>query len=223
MGLPTEIVGAQRPADAEKRPFYRSPFLWAGVTGILTITVLRLTLVRIPEPPPKIGQIPDFTLVSQDGKPFGSRDLRGKVYVVNFIFTSCASVCPKLTQAMRQLQARFKRVGVTDLHLISITVDPETDTPARLRAYAKNHGADTTNWTFLTGGRDKVTTLIMRGFKQHVGKKEKVGNIIDIAHTQRFAIIDRDGGLRGFYKTDALGLDEIFHRSRHVLKLRRKE
>ena len=198
----------------------RNPFFWGAVVGVVAIPLLRPACKsrtrRVPEPPPVLGKIPDFALVDQYGKPFGSKNLKGHVTVVDFFFTSCGSICPRLTRQMLKLQKRFEKKRVA-VRLLSITVDPETDTPAQLLSYARKYGADLRRWTFITGKEPDVRALIEKGFKTAVGEKKYTGKMIDIAHTAKFVIVDQEGRNRGYYSSDDKGIDEIFHRAQHVL------
>lgn len=203
---------------SEKKPWYRNIFLWYFIIGVVTLTLIRPLLRREPPPPPVIGHLAPFELVDQDGKPFSLNDLTGHVWVANFIFTSCPSICPLLTRRMAGLQERYAADGV-DVRLLSITVDPENDTPDVLREYARANGADPQRWTFVTGEPAAIRSLVLDGFKKPLGEPlESDAGLIDIMHTGEFVILDPQGGIRGFYASDAEGLDEVFHRSRHVLE-----
>ena len=122
---------------------------------------------------------------------------------------------------MHKLQQRYRDAQVP-VHLVSFSVDPPDDTPAVLGAYARRHDADLSRWTFLTGPEAAVREVIVDGFKTHLGRRE-VGsdNLVDIAHAPYFVLVDRTGGIRGYYRPDESGLDEVFHRSQHVLRERR--
>ncbi|MCP3980150.1 MAG: SCO family protein [bacterium] len=211
-------------APAEERvPFFRNPFVWFFFVGIITITLIRPFLIFEPDPPPVLYELPAFELVDAGGRPFDNGSLEGGVHVVNFIFTRCASICPMLTHSMSSLQERYDAEKVDGIRLISISVDPEYDTPERLAAYAERHGADTSRWDFLTGGEAAVRALVVGGFKTAMEDVTPPdADLIDIAHSGHFFLVDGDGGVRGYYGVDESGLDEIFHRSRHVLKQQRK-
>jgi protein SCO1/2 len=197
---------------------FRSPFFWAAIAGLLLIPAMRPLLRFEPAPPPVLGRLPAFTLLDSRGEPFGSDDLRGRVWVASFIFTRCASICPLLTDAMARLDRRYREESVAGVHLVSITVDPEFDTPERLREYAVAHGADPARWTMLTGDPQLVRTLVVDGFRTPLGEPElRGGSLADIAHTGKLVLVDGSGGIRGYYDADSVGLDEVFHRSRHVL------
>ena len=145
------------------------------------------------EPLPEIAEVPPFELISQDGLPFGTAQLQGRVWVANFVFTTCPSVCPMLTTQMGNLQRRVD----DEVLLVSFSVDPERDTPEVLRRYREAHDAD---WTFLTGRPDEVRRVITEGLKMGMGERDADG---DITHAMHFVLVDREGKIRGFYRTDA--------------------
>ena len=176
---------------------------------------------HVPEPPPVLGTLPAWELVDQDGKTFGSRDLAGAPYVVSFFFTSCVTICPKIMTAVKDLQQRYERSDMP-VRLVSITVDPETDRPARLKEKAVAYGVDSKRWRLLTGERADLHTLIVDGFKTYMGERVvDADNILDIGHGGKLILVDENGGVRGHYDTDSSGIDEIFWRSDHVLRASR--
>ncbi|RMH03663.1 MAG: SCO family protein [Planctomycetota bacterium] len=147
-----------------------------------------------------IGEVADFTLTDQAGRAFGRRDMAGKVWVVDFFFTRCPSICPHLTAAMKGLAERLG--DPADLGRLSITVDMEHDTPEVLAAYAERMGATHPNWRFLTGPRSEINRLALESFKLAFGEEmDAEGNIL---HSSRFVLVDRRGRVRGYYD----GLDE---------------
>jgi protein SCO1 len=200
----------------------RNPFFWATLAGLMAIPMIRPFLRHVPAAPPVLATLPDFQLVNQEGKPFGSGDLRGRVWVGNFVFTTCRSICPGLTKAMRTLQQRYSDAKVP-VQLVSFSVDPQDDTPAVLKSYAQRNGVDLARWTLLTGPEADVRKVIVDGFKTHLGRKEiNSDNLVDIAHAPYFVLVDGQGGIRGYYRPDDSGLDEVFHRSQHVLREMRR-
>lgn len=148
------------------------------------------------------GTLPSFGLVNQDAQPFGSAQLAGKIWIADFIFTSCPGPCPIISSRMSELQKPLEK---TDVHLVSFTVDPEKDTPEVLRAYADKLRAQSARWDFLTGPRDEIYALTRDGFKLAVsdGSEEKGTPV----HSTRFVLIDRRGVIRGYY--DALAPDAV--------------
>lgn len=144
---------------------------------------------------PVVGTLPAFTLIDQDGRPFGADALRGKVWVADFVFTRCPDVCPAITARMKALQDRLP-AGDDGVRLVSISVDPEHDTPSALTAYAARFGARP-GWTFLTGPRDDVATLLRDGFK--VAWADGGPPSSPITHSDRFALVDRALRIRRYY------------------------
>jgi protein SCO1/2 len=197
-------------------PLWRNPYVVAFVVGCVTVTLIRPLLRRIPEPPPVLGALPAFSLVDTGGKPFGSDQLRGHVWIASFFFTHCPSVCPQLMARMGQLQQRYRDAGIDGIRLVSITVDPERDTPEVLRAAEPRYGVDPARWTLLTGPRAAIADLCTSGF--HVpglDVRPEIGG--DIPHTTKVVLVDEQNRIRGYYDTTDEGLDEVFHRAQHVL------
>jgi protein SCO1/2 len=146
------------------------------------------------QPLPKIAPAPQFTLTSQDGKPIALADLRGKVVAVTFIFTLCSATCPVLTPMMSLVQDRLGRDFGTNVAFVSITVDPDRDTPDVLKLYAQMHSADVPGWSFLTGEPATVQEVIRR----YGVFASKAANG-DVEHSFLTSIIDRRGVLRVQY------------------------
>jgi protein SCO1/2 len=204
-------------------PFYRNPFVIAFLAGIVTLTLIRPLLRREPEPPPVLSQLPAFTLTDEQGRSYGSDELRGTVYIASFFFTRCPSICPALMHDVARLQEGFASRGIEGIRLVSITVDPENDTPTVLKDYSQALHADPARWTFLTGPPERVRDLVVAGFKTPMDRADTgPGSAMDIAHTGKIVLVDGSGRIRGYYGTDAMGLDEVFNRAQHVLKQERK-
>ena len=150
---------------------------------------------------PVLDQLPEFSLVERGGEKIGLADLRGKVWVANFVFTNCTGPCPLLSAQMQSLQEPTK--GLPNVRLVSISVDPDRDTPEVLSAYAGRFGADPDRWLFLTGHRHAVYGLIREGFKlglQAAGEgHDGHSEASQILHSLRFALVDVRGRLRGYY------------------------
>lgn len=199
---------------SQKKSFFRSPYFWAAVISMITLPLLRPFLRYEPKPPPVLFTLPDFTLVDNNGANFGTSEMRGKVWVADFIFTRCTTVCPLLTKGMAELQQKFVAAKVP-IHLLSISVDPEHDLPPVLTEYAKKFGADFSSWVLLTGQYESVTRVV-ESFQLAMESNKPVENIADIAHAQKFVIVDKNLGVRGFYNSDAMGIDEVFNRAQHV-------
>jgi len=218
------------PPDVQRPPWLewirRHIWVLAFAMGALTFTALRCSgrLRHVPDPPEVMFALPadygsDGGLVDQQGRPFDPETLRGKVWVAGFVFTSCPSSCPAVTKAMHDLRERFDRYGV-DVEMVSFTVDPKHDTPEVLAQYMADQALPTEHWRFVTGEPTAVFRLVRHGFKLGVGEREADadGVAYDIAHSTKLALVDGDGGVRGFYGiSDEHGTDEIFERTQHVL------
>lgn len=194
-------------------------YIWivAAVVGIVTLTAIRPRLRNIPDAPAVMYALPDYALVDHKGEPFTPQTLRGKVWVAGFVFTTCPSTCPAVTRAMGDLRDRFDRMDI-DIEMVSFTVDPKKDTPAVLAAYADSVGATSPRWRFVTGDEAAIRAVVRDGFKLGIGQPQAQGEAMyDIAHSTKLAIVDTEGGVRGFYDIDPDALDEIFHRSQHVM------
>ena len=147
------------------------------------------------------GVVSDFNLTDQSGAPFSSvSTLQDKVWVAAFIYTNCPGPCPRMSSQLRQVQKEFS--GLDGIRFVSITVDPERDTPAVLTEYAKHFEADTAQWFFLTGSKEQLNDLSRRVFM--LGDVDST-----LEHSTRFALIDRDMRIRGYYAS--LEKDSIPH------------
>lgn len=195
-----------------------NPWVLAALAGLVLIPAIRPLLRFEPDPPPVLRELPQWRLVDQNGEAFGSDDLAGEVYVASFLFTRCATVCPRLTASLRQLERRYREEGVEDVRLVSFTVDPAHDTPDLLRDYARSRSLDLERWSFVTGAEPEMRSVVVDGFALPMGERlDLAGGLVDVAHAARLALVDRDGGVRGYYGSDAVGLDEVFHRTRQIL------
>ncbi|MDE0331605.1 MAG: SCO family protein [Nitrospinae bacterium] len=187
---------------------------------------------------PVYSQLPDFALVDASGRAFARERLKGKVWVADFIYTRCEDTCPLQTSEMRRLQRAF--AAHEDFRQISITTDPKHDEGALLSAYARKFGADRARWFFLTGKEKEIKDLALKGFRlsyatrqamlpsdtayerafrvllpsahaHHPGHEDgadKPG--IQISHSSRFVLIDRNFTIRGYYHSnDAESLEKL--------------
>jgi protein SCO1/2 len=152
----------------------------------------------------KIGPAPAFTLTAQDGRQVALKELRGKVVVVTFIYTSCADACPLLTAKMAGLQDELGSDFGSNIFFISITVDPERDTPDVLTRYAQAHGANLSGWAFLTGTSDEIRAVARQYGIYH--KKQTGG---DVDHTFLTSLVDQRGILRVQYMGVRFDPDEL--------------
>lgn len=216
----TEPAPAERDAPQRRRSLFENPFVWAALAGLVLIPLLRPLLRFEPPPPPVLASLPQFALVDQDGARFDNRRLDGEVHVVGFVFTRCTTVCPFVTASLARLARRYDEANDPNVKLLLISVDPEHDTPEVLREYARSRGLGPARWRLVTGEPEAVRRLVVEGFLVAMGEPATTGGLVEVAHTGRLALVDHQGGIRGYYDTSEEGLDEVFHRSRTVSRLR---
>jgi protein SCO1/2 len=197
----------------------QNPLVWAAVMGVLFgVPIYRSMTRRLTASPAVLGGLPAFTLTDQRGQPFGSRELAGKVWVADFIFTSCQAACPLLTERMAEVGKRAHHLG-PDFHLVSISVDPERDTPERLAAYAARYGANPIAWSFLTGPEQAIQATVVDGFKVGAGKERAAGasgdggsagpGFWEIFHGEKLVLVDRQLRIRGYFDATPAGIDQL--------------
>jgi len=155
---------------------------------------------------PVIGPAPPFTLTSQDGKQVALADLRGKVLAVTFIYTGCPDICPLVTQKMVDVQNALGARFGAKIAFVSITLDPEHDTPPVLKDYAQSWGAKPNGWMFLTGSPAAIRDATRR-YGVYFAKKEDGS----VDHTQLTTLVDADGRMRVQYIGWRFNPDEFRH------------
>lgn len=146
------------------------------------------------------GALPDFRLVSQTGDSVRLADLRGQVWVADFIFTRCRSTCPMMTAHLARLQKTL--AGETRARLVSFSVDPVHDTPERLAEFAKGYGATPDRWLFLTGDKPQIRALSVQGFHLSAGDatpQDLAAGAEPVMHSTRLTLVDGTGHIRGYY------------------------
>jgi cytochrome oxidase Cu insertion factor (SCO1/SenC/PrrC family) len=159
------------------------------------------------------GSVPPFQLLNQNDAVFGSNELAGKIWIADFVFTSCPGPCPIISTRMSELQKPLRK---TDVHLISFSVDPEKDTPEVLRRYAEKLKAEPARWDFLTGSKQAIYNLSKDGFKLAVSDDPEARIPV---HSTRLVLVDRHGIIRGYY--DALepdGVTKVLADANHLLR-----
>jgi protein SCO1 len=149
------------------------------------------------------GTVPEFTLIERNGSLVSLQQLRGKVWIADFMYTSCTDTCPLQTAMMAKLQQEY--AAKSDVQLVSFTVDPERDTPQRLALYADKYQADAKRWYFLTGQRDRIFRLVQEGFHLAVVALPDDSELTGVVpHSPRFVLVDRDARIRGYYDSREL-------------------
>lgn len=146
----------------------------------------------------RYGAVPEFSLIERSGKQITLADLRGSVWVADFIYTTCTDTCPMQTAAMARLQEEWH--DKEELKLVSFSVDPEKDTAEVLSRYADRYGADGQHWLFLTGAKEEISRLVQKGFKLSAAPVVNAGNSESvIIHSPRFVLVDKQAQIRGYY------------------------
>ncbi|CAI8045454.1 SCO1 protein homolog [Geodia barretti] len=184
-------------ANKIKRRLDKSALIWV-VLGIIIIGIASVNLwsvfdtkSEVPVSKSAAVSVPDFSLTTQQGEPLTLSDMKGKIWVADFIFTNCPTICPAMTQEMARLQSEF----VADpVYFVSFSVDPERDTSNVLSRYATAYGADERRWHFLTGDKTHIYQLAEEGFSLAAGH-----NGTEILHSTRFVLITPDGNVYGHY------------------------
>jgi protein SCO1/2 len=152
---------------------------------------------------PSYGTVPEFQLTDSLGRPFDSKQLSGKVWIADFIYTHCPGPCPRMTSQMHSVQKKLK--NDSDTRLVSFTVDPDRDNPAVLNAFAQKFGGPAEDWFFLTGSPETLHHLAKDVFM--------VGDLVGVMdHSTKFILVDKRRQIRGFYSTfDAEGIPTLLH------------
>jgi protein SCO1/2 len=179
----------------------RALFIALVVGAIGSTAAVAMLRARAPELP-RYGQLPSFTLQDPAGQPFGSAQLAGHAWVADFIFTTCPEVCPRMSEEMGQLQTWLvNRALEGRVRLVSVSVDPDRDTPEKLRAYAHQFHARPGTWLFLTGAQKVIEDAVVKGFKIAVTreKDDAEEDGFAIVHGTKFVLVDQTGQIRGYY------------------------
>lgn len=170
-------------------------FGWAGVfLGFVLAVAMGFSMWRGAERRdtdklPVIRAVPDFALTDQDGKTFTNGDLRGKIWIADFIFTRCQGPCPLMTSRMLEMQRAL--VKTPDVKLVSVSIDPVHDTPEVLKTYAEANHAEPARWKFLTGDKAVIDKLVTEGFMQPLGEENG-----EPVHGTMFLVVDGNGMVR---------------------------
>ncbi|MFB9053322.1 SCO family protein [Formosa undariae] len=151
-------------------------------------------------------KVPEFSFINQDGKTITNKDYLGKVYVVEFFFTTCPTICPVMNENLIQIQDRFK--SIDNFGVASFTINPSHDTPEVLKAYAEKYGVTNPNWNMLTGDRDAIYNLANLGFNLYTAQEDSAAGGFE--HSGNFALIDKNGFIRS--RSDQFGNPKIYYR-----------
>lgn len=165
-------------------------FIAAGILGSLIFSVFLFQRALRVEKLPVYGKVEDFRLMDTNGREFTLINLKNKVWVVDFIFTTCSGICPLMTKNLAALYRSFAPIEA--VAMVSISVNPENDSPEVLANFARKYHADTDQWHFLTGSRKEIQELAVGSFKVRSVDEP-------IFHSDRFVLVDREGNIRGYY------------------------
>ncbi len=182
----------------EKRRIDGSTLIWVAL-GVIIIVIAGINLWSVfdmkselsPEPEIVEARVPDFSLTNQQGQPLSLSDMAGKIWIADFIFTNCPTICPAMTQEMARLQSEF---ATDPVYFVSFSVDPERDTVDVLSRYATAYGADDRRWHFLTGEKASIYQLAEQGFSLAAGH-----NGSEVLHSPRFVLVKPDGNIYDYY------------------------
>lgn len=170
---------------------------------------------------PVLGNVPAFALTAHTGQPITLSDLRGQIWITNFFFTTCRSICPIMQDNMQEVQKAF--ASNPAVQIISFTVDPEHDTVTVLRDYAHRRGAMPGKWLFVTGEKKAIYRLARQGFKLAADDvpEELQGTRHDFIHSEKFVLVDAQGRIRGYYS--GLDMQQVHRLIEDAQKLLREE
>lgn len=162
------------------------------------------------EPLRTLFHVPSFELTNDDGTTFSSSELTGHVWIASFLYTTCTTICPTLASQLANIEQRTAAHGERVM-LVSITVDPEADTPERMHAFAERFRHDPSRWRFLTGRPETVRSTIQRGFLMPEPARHAIDEApgYDVLHGANVMLFDASGGCRGLYRTTGDGLDDL--------------
>lgn len=223
MTPPLEPSSSDARSGDAKKPFYKNPFLIAFVVGAVSLTILpflQKTQLRAPEP---ISHLGDWSLVDQWGKPLGSKELAGKVWVASFFFSRCPSICPKQQKDFVTILEHVDDLPQA-IELVSFSVDPDYDKPEILNAYARKldaSGATKNKWHLVTGAKDQLKDILIKRFMVDMGDARALdgsADLFDISHSAKFVLVDQNGAVRGYWSSDDLGRGNLINAARLLAK-----
>ncbi len=194
----------------------------AMVALLLALWRRNAVLVAHSETPPVLGIVnTDFTLTTQWGETLSLRDLKGKVWIAYFFFSSCPSICPVMNRNMTAVQDAIREMP--DVLIVGFTVDPDTDKPEVLRRYGANFGVQRGKWYYLTGDKKVIYRVARQSFKLAAEPAPSVqpGSTHDFIHSEKFVLVDRAGRIRAYYTgTDPASVKQLIEDIQRVAQER---
>lgn len=188
---------------SKKKIFYTAFFIFLALGFYFILTTINPEMGRKRIPP--ISYVRPFSFVNQDGTTITNKDVEGKVYVVEFFFTTCPGICPDMNENMRQVYERYK--DEPDFLILAHTSDPDNDSATSLRSYADSMKVNTSKWVFLTGRKDSLYTMARVSYTIDDPANNLKSIEDDFLHTQFWALVDRKGNVRKIY--DGLKQSEV--------------
>jgi protein SCO1/2 len=184
-----------------------NPWFWVlFILFVFSYPIYRSLNRILPDDLPIINQIPEYRMIDENGSSFGSTDLTGKVYLANFMFTRCPTVCPKMLKSFEKIQKRIRSTG-HKVQIVTFSVDPLYDQPQVLFKKAREHHANPHVWHFLTSNNEQdLFKLYQDGFKVPVAKAE---NLMEFAHSEKIVLVDQLNRIRGYYAMDENSINKL--------------
>lgn len=161
--------------------------------------------------------VPEFQYINQDSILIDSKNLKDRIWITDFFFTHCPTICPPMTSQMKRLNDNTSDLK-DEIYFLSFSIDPDRDTPARLRAYRESYSVTTKNWHFFTGDEED-THLLAKEFFNGAERNEDIDG--GFGHTSYFALVDKDGLVRGIY--DGTNVDQVDQLEQDLRKLLKYE
>jgi protein SCO1/2 len=212
-------------AAAQARPLYKNPWLIGFLVGAAVLTLLPIIQGATLTAPPPLASLGDWSLTDHEGKPIGSAQMKGKVWMASVFFARCPSMCPP---QQTDFGSMLKHVEDLDgkIELLTFSVDPEYDVPDVLAKYhakmtAQMPDADKRAWHFVTGAKPDVYALLVQKMKLGIGEKTPVQgspDLFDIAHAAKFVLVDQNGDIRGFWDIGPEGRGNLINAARLLAK-----
>jgi protein SCO1 len=242
MGDLGQVPNSAGPSRENRVPFWKTPWPWAFLIGAASLLAIRPLQEAVKTAPPPLVKPGAWELTDHEGKPFSSNQLKGKVWIANFVFTRCPSICPALTQSLKQMHQSLSDLQ-DKVAFASFSVDPEHDRPSILRDYRKKMDIEYSNWVFLTGEKDKVHHLLVKKFFMAVGEKKplvaakdtqsndggvqkpnpsngqvQANELYDISHSSKLVLFDQNGDIRAYADANPLGMGSLANAARLLAK-----
>lgn len=180
--------------------------------GVAFLSYYYFTYLQNPRRLPTYGnpghKVGGFSFIDQDGNTVTEKDVEGKIYVIEYFFTTCEGICPKMNENMTKVFSAYR--GQPDVMILSHSVDPEVDTIAQMKRYADKYGAESNQWKFLTGNKDSLYKMAIDDYLIPIADSTVDKISPTFIHTQKFVLIDKEKSVRGFYDgTDESSVDKL--------------